>query len=138
MINFSPLRLAGRAVDALVGVFSPRAGLSRLSLRSAMYAAAKTTRTGGDWSPIDSTINTIVSNSAVPIRARVRQLVRDFLYFAAAANRLSSYVVGPGIIYQSAIRDASGKLDLRRRQQAEDAFNFAADEIDITGRDHLS
>jgi lambda family phage portal protein len=133
----SPARLLGNALDAIIGIVNPRAGLQRSGLRSAMYAAAKSPRTIGSWSPVDSRINDIIGNSAAPVRARIRQLVRDFPYFANAATTLCDYVVGPGIVYQSAIRDSSGKLSHRRIQQAEDAWNFWCDEADAAGRLHL-
>lgn len=136
-MKLQPLRLIGSAVDAMIGVVSPRRALLNQQLRSAMYAAAQSPRTVGGWSPVDSTINDIISNSALPVRARVRQLVRDFPYFSRAANVIQDYVVGPGIVYQAAIRNADGKLDRKANQQAEDAFNFWADEADAGGRLHL-
>ena len=45
--------------------------------RSAKYAAAKTTRLTGDWTPTDASINEIIRNSTVSVRKRIRQLVRD-------------------------------------------------------------
>lgn len=133
----SPARLIGSALDSLIGIVNPKAGLTRTALRSAMYAAAKSPRVNGDWSPVDSSINTLIANSAVPVRARIRQLVRDFPYFARAASVICDYVVGAGITYQAAIRTPSGGLDKKRIQQAEDAFSFWADEADASGRLHL-
>lgn len=132
------------AIDRMVGVFSPRSEGKRIierhavdKLRSATYAAAQSPRTIGGWSPVDSGVNAIIANSAIPVRARIRQLVRDFPYFARAVNVLTDYVVGSGIVFQSRISDASGKLDSKRIQLVEDAFSRWGDEADISGRLHL-
>ena len=50
---------------------------------------------------------------------------------------ICDYTVGSGIVYQAAIRDSSGKFDRNAIRQAEDAWNFWADEADNTGRQHL-
>jgi lambda family phage portal protein len=67
----------------------------------------------------------------------VRQLVRDFPYFARAVNVLVDYVVGAGIIFQSRAEKSSGALDTVRGQKIEDAFNFWADEADASGKLHF-
>lgn len=136
-MNLHPLRMVGNAIDSLIGVVSPQRALANQQLRSAMYAAAQSPRTTGGWSPVDSTINDLIANSALPIRARIRQLVRDFPYFSRAVNIIQDYVVGSGIIYQAAIRTPDGKFDRVKIQQAEDAWNFWADEADAAGRLHL-
>jgi len=130
-------------LDRLIGVFSPGREIRRRffrkkleTVRSAQYAAAKTTRLTGPWAPVDSNVNDIIGASSGAIRARVRQLVRDFPYFARAVNILADYTVGAGIIFQSRIRGADDQLDKKRIQQTEDAFNFWADEADIAGKLH--
>jgi lambda family phage portal protein len=100
------------------------------------YAAAKTTRMTGAWSPVNSSVNTVIGAAAPTVRARVRQLVRDFPYFKRAVQTLVDYTVGPGIIFQSRIK-LDGKLDKKRNQQVEDAFNFWADQADISGKLHF-
>jgi capsid protein len=136
-MNLQPARLIGSALDSLVGIVSPRRGLARKAVRSAMYAAAQSPRTTGGWSPVDSDINAIIKNSTVPVRARIRQLVRDFPYFARAVNVLCDYTVGSGIVYQAAVKDAEGNFDRKNNQQIEDAWNYWADEADASGRLHL-
>ena len=106
-------------------------------IRSDAYAAARTDRMTGGWSPVNTSINDILSASSSKVRARVRQLIRDFPYFARAANVLTDYTVGQGIYYQSRISDESGKLNKKAIQLAEDAFSFWADEADIAGRLHF-
>lgn len=109
---------------------------SRVS-RTAVYSAAKTTRLTGAWTPVDSNVNDIINASSPTIRARVRQLIRDFPYFARAINLQVDYVIGAGIQFQSRVTKSSGDLDVKRIQQIEDAFSFWADDADLTGRLHF-
>jgi len=67
----------------------------------------------------------------------VRQLVRDFPYFARAVNIIVDYVVGAGIVYQARVQDGSGKLDRKTNQRIEDVFARWADEADISGKLHF-
>ena len=134
----------GSAVDSVISVFSPSAGIQRQvarhqfnKIRSNLYAAAKITKSTGPWAPVNSSVNLLVAASAPAVRARVRQLVRDFPYFARAVNSLVDYTVGEGIMFQSRIKDAQGKLDNRRIQQTEDVFSFWADQADYTGKLHF-
>ncbi len=138
------LRVIESGIDRLVGVFFPRAeGRRRLAramlpgLRSATYAAADSPRTIGGWAPVDSGINDIISNSSTAVRARVRQLVRDFPYFARAVNVLVDYVVGAGIIPQCRIAGPDGVLNQQINAMVEDAWARWADESDFGGRLHL-
>ena len=131
----------GKAIDGVVSVFSPQAAFRRKfyrqKIRSAQYAAAKTSRLTGDWAPADSNVNKIIAASAPAVRARVRQLVRDFSYFSRAVDILVDYTVGDGIIYQSRVEGSDGKLDKKLNQKMEDAFNWWADEADIAGKQHF-
>jgi lambda family phage portal protein len=103
-----------------------------------MYAAAKTGRLTGPWNPSDADVNRIIALSSPAVRSRIRQLVRDFPYFSRAVRIMCDYTVGPGIIFQSKIRDVStNKLDRRRNQAVEDAFSFWADEADVAGKLHF-
>lgn len=111
--------------------------LGRPLPRRSGYAAASSPRTIGDWSPLTSTVNSLIAASAATVRARIRQLVRDFPYFARAVNVMVDYTVGEGIIYQANIRAVDGSRDRGRIQQAEDAFAYWADEADLAGRLHL-
>ncbi len=93
-----------RALDWLVSVVSPQAGYRRAMFREALarnrrseYAAAKTTRLTGTWSPLDASVKTVIGNSLKrlkPVRARVRQLIRDFPYLARAVKVSVDYTVG--------------------------------------------
>ena len=139
----------GSAFDATLGIFSPENAIRRKLFRelldkqkssgrkrSAKYAAAKTTRMTGAWSPADVSVNTVIGNSLPEVRRRIRQLVRDFPYFARAVEILVDYTVGAGIVFQSRVRTAEGKLDKKRIQQIEDAMNYWFDEADASGKLH--
>ncbi len=104
--------------------------------KRSLYAAAKTTRSTGGWSPVDSSINDLIGNSSPSVRARVRQLVRDFPYFARAVKVIADYVVGDGVTMQSRVTDTSGKINSKQCQQIEDAWSWWMEEADISGRLH--
>ena len=144
------LTALSRSIDALIGLLSPERGVRRMMAREVMghahrldrirretYAAAKTNRLVGPWSPGNSNVNDIIGASSSTVRARVRQLVRDFPYFARAVNIIVDYVVGAGIVYQARVQDASGKLDRKTNQRIEDVINRWADEADISGKLHF-
>ena len=105
--------------------------------RAEMYAAAKTTRMTGAWSIANTNVNDIIGASSPMVRARVRQLIRDFPYLARAANIMVDYSIGTGIIFQSKATNPSGKYDKRRAQQIEDAVNWWMDEADASGKQHF-
>lgn len=101
------------------------------------YAAAKTTRLTGGWNPVNHTVNQVIGSSVQVVRSRIRQLVRDFPYFARAVNVLVNFTVGSGITFQSRVKNPDGKLNKALCQQIEDAFNFWADEADVSGKLHF-
>lgn len=132
--------LINRAVDKYSADVAHEVALRRhrqiLSERSMQYAAAKTNRLTGAWTTQFPNVNDIISASSPAVRARVNQLVRDFPYFARALNNIVDYTVGPGIVYQSRVKMANGKLDKKRNQIIEDAFKWWADEADASGKLH--
>jgi lambda family phage portal protein len=131
-----PLRRVGNLVDSLVGVFAPGAQLRRRALRTALYAAAQTTDSHYGWNPVNSNVNDIIRGSSPTVRARVRQLVRDFPFLARAVNAMVDYTVGEGITFQARVLNRSGQLDNRRNGEIEDAFKFWGDEADVSGKLH--
>jgi lambda family phage portal protein len=104
--------------------------------RTELYAAAKTTRLTGAWGLGNSNVNDIIGASSPALRARVRQLIRDFPYLARAANVMVDYTVGAGIVFQSKAKAASGAPDKKRIQQIEDAVRWWMDEADASGKLH--
>jgi lambda family phage portal protein len=136
-----------RLIDGTVGAISPGAALRRKyyrelllkNKRSAQYAAAKTSRLTGPWSPADASVNDIVRASSPAVRARVRQLVRDFPIFARAVQVLIDEEIGDGLIFQSRVTTPDGKsIDEGVSNKIESAFNFWADQCDIAGHLHLN
>lgn len=130
------------------GLFGPsrlltnrRSGSSAAGKRQ--YAAAKVGRLTGDWLPVGKSVNDILRGSAPIVRNRVRQLIRDFPYFARAADFLVDWTVGPGTNFQSRVIDTAwrpgdrgSKFDRRLCQQIEDAVSWGLDELDASGRLH--
>ncbi len=104
--------------------------------RRGYYAAAKTGRLIGDWAPLNENVNQLIGNSSASVRARVRQLVRDFPYFKRAVNLVVNYAIGDGIVFQARVTDESGSLLSKYNQEIEDAFNFWAEEADVAGKLH--
>ena len=135
-----------RLIDGAVGIFSPGAALRRqfyrerllTQKRTAQYAAAKTSRLTGTWSPADSSVNDIIRASSPAVRARVRQLVRDFPIFSRAVQVLIDKAIGPGLVFQSRATTADGQsIDEDLASAIESAFNFWADQCDIAGQLHF-
>ncbi|WP_303237319.1 hypothetical protein [uncultured Bilophila sp.] len=91
----------------LVGLFAPGTRLERARSRARlahgerMYAAARPTEDAAGWLPLDRNVNDVVRASSHVVRARVRQLVRDFPYFDRAVRMRAALVVGNGILLRS-------------------------------------
>lgn len=154
MARFDSASLAELA-DSIVAVFSPRAAIERRMYRDglaiaisqekrtrerqALYAAAKTTRLTGPWSIASPNVNDIIGASSPAVRARVRQLVRDFPYFARAVDVGVDYVVGPQITFQSKVKTSAGdKFDKKAIVKIEDAVKWWMDEADAAGKLHFN
>lgn len=105
-------------------------------MKKRQYAAAKYSRLTGDWRPLDQTIIELTSNSGPAVRAKVRQLVRDFPYFARAKKVTTDFVVGTGLELDSMVSFKNGKVNNNYSQLVEDTFKYAYEELDISGRMH--
>lgn len=130
----------GRALDRACGIFSPSLELRRMAAREQadgmkrMYAAAKPTKDAGGWMPLDADANSEIRFSARLVRARIRQLVRDFPYFVRAVNMSCALVVGSGIRLQVRMYDQRGRADRPLNQKLEEAWLRWAEHADTTGR----
>lgn len=131
--------MIGRALDAFIGVFNPKAQLSRMTARELidgkrMYAAA---RPGlGGWSPVDSDVNDEIRSSSNQVRRKVRQLVRDQPHVARAVEVLVSLTVGNGFVLQSQAgrQFQPSEQDRDIRNLIEDVWKRWCDQADISGR----
>jgi len=133
-------------IDSAISVLSPQAAikrhfhrevLSKISKnkkRTGTYAAAKTSRLTGSWSPSDLNINDLIRASNPAVRARVRQLVRDFPIFNRAVTVVLDNTIGDGLRFQSHAANATGKFDDKSIAKIEESFKRWVDEADITGR----
>ena len=121
-------------VERIVGIVSPQAALRREMARNALiseraYGAAKKSGSWGGWSPVNQTVNQEIKDSSEIVRARVRQLVRDFPAFHRAVQVLESYIAGPnGPVVQSHAPDKD------KRDEIEDAWKRWCENCDISGR----
>lgn len=131
----------GRAIDRIVGLFSPQAELRRMAARHMVrskYAAANGNTNTGSWNPTNDGVNTVIANSAETLRTRARQLVRDMPAMATAVQRVEDFVVGDGITLQARVKDpSSGELAKGINQQIEDTWKRWCEEADAGGRLHF-
>lgn len=130
----------GRALDRVYGVFVPERALARMVARARcedfrrMYAAARPTDDAGGWLPLDEDSNAVIRSSSRTVRARIRQLVRDFPYFARAVNMSCAFTIGAGIRLQVRMYGQDGKLDRKLNEALEEAWLRWAEHADTTGR----
>lgn len=132
----------GVGLDRLIAIIAPIRAQKRMIARSRMdilrqYAAAKSNRLTGPWSPANQNVNQLIASSSGAVRARVRQLVRDFPYFARAVSVLVDHTTGSGFHFQAKIRGSDGKLNRSMNQQLEDAWSRWCEEADIAGKLHF-
>lgn len=134
-----------RLIDSLVEQFSPKRAVVRRYYRDRLsqtkkreqYAAAKAHRLSGPWRAVSGGVNDLIGHSSPAIRARVRQLIRDFPYFSRAINCTVDFVVGPGIVFQSRVQGNDGKLNKNIIQKIESAWKWWMDEADVSGKLHF-
>ena len=135
-----------RFADSVIGLFSPKREAQRLYYRHRVqlarqylqrYAAGKTFRQSGDWTPASQSINDLLTMYNATIRGRVRQLIRDFPYFKRALQVLIDYCVGDGLELQARTKKLDGSFNLSLNQKIEDAWKFWGDEADFNGKLHL-
>jgi len=119
-------------LDRIVSLVSPEKGLRREMARNALqseraYGAARRTGTWAGWTPVGGTVNDEIRDSSTLVRARVRQLVRDFPPFHRAVQILESYIAGPnGPVVQSHAPAQTAEI--------EEAWKRWGESCDISGR----
>jgi capsid protein len=88
------------ALDRLISVFSPEAGLRRASARDMLekrYAAAKTGRRSKGWTGRGTSANVEIGQALAAVRNRAREFVRDSWAGQRILDVLVSHVIGTGI-----------------------------------------
>jgi|Deesub1362A_J573_1020465.scaffolds.fasta_scaffold00715_5 lambda family phage portal protein len=127
----------GRGLDRLVGLFSParevRRAQARLRAAHLRYAAAQVDPYTKGWVPVDQNVNELISQASPLVRARVRQLVRDFPIFARAVEAATTICVGRGFQLQARIKRPDGTSAEDLNQQIEEAWAHSCEEMDAAG-----
>jgi lambda family phage portal protein len=107
-------------------------------VRSNQYAAAKTSRINGVWPANNNSVNSYIEASSPTVRARTRQLVRDYPHLARWVDLRARYIVNTGIGYQSKVADYDRtkntfvlNKEINRRQEEEWKLFSDKKEFDI-------
>ncbi len=129
----------GFAIDRAISFIAPSYALTRLSARqnfmaesARLYAAARPTSDAGGWLPYDGDVNSLIRASSQPVRARVRQLVRDFPYAKRAIKLRNALIIGGGIRMRARLKNADGEMDRETNRLIEDSFADWAQKADTT------
>ena len=101
------------------------------------YDGALTSRLTGNWMPGGLDLNALVATASPQLRARVRDLVRNFPPFARAVNAIVAFTVGKGSRFQSLAVLPDGSPDFTARRQIEERFRAWMETADVTGKLHL-
>lgn len=132
--------MIGSWLDSFIGVFSPRTGFRRAQFRKALdkvrgYDGAAKDRRRYNWSAKNNSADRELSGSADVIRARVRDLVRNNPYAAAAIEAIVANVVGCGIVPQIREMMTNEQPNEELNETRERAFrHWAENEADSAGR----
>jgi len=99
-----------------------------------MYKAAKE---NDGWLPVnDIDVNFVIAASSPKVRARVRQLVRDFPYFKRALKKIADFRIGKGITYNPLVFNSDG-LNVPLNNELKNHFDSWCERCDNTGRMHF-
>lgn len=104
--------MIGKAIDSIIGVLSPTAGLRRMQARRVMrsYAGAESNRLTNHSKPKNQSANSELAGpfGADSLRAWSRKLVRDNAYAWGVVDAIVSSVVENGIRAQSTLESDEG------------------------------
>lgn len=100
------------------------------------YDAAASPRTIGNWSPMQTDFNQLISTANPRMRARVRDLIRNFP-FASAVNGIVAFTIGRGSRFQSLATLPDGTPDMPRRRKIEERFRIWMEKADVAGKLHF-
>lgn len=101
------------------------------------YDGAATSRLTGNWVTGGLDLNSLVATASPGLRARVRDLVRNFPPFTRAVNAIVAFTVGKGSRFQSLAMRPDGTPDFETRRRIEDRFRLWMESADVTGKLHL-
>lgn len=101
------------------------------------YHAAELDRMSGGWFPRGVDHNRLIAQASPILRARVRDLVRNYPPFARACATSAAFVVGKGARFQSLAHLPDGTANLKVRKKIEDRFRAWCDEADVAGKLHF-
>ncbi len=87
------------------------------------------------WFPINEGINHLIGRASPRLRARARDLVRNFPLFSRGVNAYTAFVVGRGARFQSLAMRPDGTPDERVRQLIERRWaEWCEQDADVSGR----
>ena len=101
------------------------------------YSGAASPRGIGNWMPANADFNQLLGMDSGRMRARVRDLVRNFPPFARAVNAMVAFTVGSGARFQSLATLPDGSPDIPTRKRIEDRFRAWMEHADVAGRLHF-
>ena len=102
------------------------------------YDAAMSPRGIGNWGPNVIDVNALIAQAGPILRARIRDLVRNFPPFTRAINGIVAFTVGRGARFQSLALTPDGEPDLSVRRRIEERFRqWMESGADVAGRLHF-
>lgn len=101
------------------------------------YNGAETPRATGAWTPLGLDVNQLIAGANPRLRARVRDLVRNFPPFARAVNAIIAFTIGRGSRFQSLAVLPDGSPDYDVRGKIEDGFRLWMEKADASGKLHF-
>ena len=110
---------------------------ARALLRSWGYDGASLSE-ANEWHTVNEQINWLIGRASPRLRARVRDLVRNFPLFARGVNVYTAYMVGREARFQSLAVHPDGSPAYEARRRIEDRFRaWMEQDADISGGLHF-
>ena len=114
-----------------------RSGARGIRAQRMGYDGAASSRLIGEWWPGGHDVNALISTASPSLRARVRDLVRNFPPFARAVTAIVAFTVGRGSRFQSLATTSGGEPDFALRHRIEERWRAWMDQADVTGKLHF-
>lgn len=107
------------------------------ALRSYGYDGAAHSE-ADSWHAVNEQVNWLVHRASPRLRARVRDLVRNFPLFSRGVNVYTAYMVGRGARFQSLAVHPDGSPAYAERRKIEERFRaWMEEDADISGTMHF-